>query len=76
MLVVLSDGAPGNVEATKQAIADARKQGIKVVGIYFEEGPVQYADAFVYMYEYDYVACEMSMIESELSTVIRSFSRK
>ncbi len=76
MLVVLSDGAPGNVEATKQAIADARKQGIKVVGIYFEEGPVQYADAFVYMYEYDYVACEMSMIESELSTVIRSFARK
>ena len=27
MLIVLSDGAPGDVEATKQAIADARKKG-------------------------------------------------
>ncbi len=34
-LIVLYDGAPGDVEATKQALADARRKGIKVIGIYF-----------------------------------------
>ncbi|MBR4456887.1 MAG: hypothetical protein IKS32_11825 [Solobacterium sp.] len=74
MLIVLSDGAPGDVEATKQAISNARKKGIKVIGIYFEEGPVRYADDFLYMYETDCIACEMTEIESSLSEVIRDFA--
>lgn len=76
MLIVLSDGAPGDVEATKRAIADARKKGIKVIGIYFEEGMVRYADNFLYMYETDCIACEMTEIESSLSEVIRNFIQK
>ena len=43
ILTVLSDGAPGDVDTTKQAIVDSRKKGIKVIVIYFEEGPVRYA---------------------------------
>ena len=35
MLIVLSDEAPGDVEATKQVLADVRRKGIKVIGIYF-----------------------------------------
>lgn len=77
MLVVLSDGAPGDneeIEATRKAIEAARKKGIKVVGIYFEEGEVQYADDFVYMYQFDYITCAMNELESHLTKVIRKFS--
>ena len=35
MFIVLSDEALGDIEATKQALADARRKGIKVIGIYF-----------------------------------------
>ena len=52
------------------------KKGIKVIGIYFEEGPVRYADDFLYMYETYCIACEMTQIESSLSDVIRDFSRQ
>lgn len=75
MLVVLSDGAPGDTRATKEAIADARKKGIKVVGIYFEEGGIEDAEDFIYMYEKDYILSDMLEVEKNLTKVIAKFSK-
>ena len=77
MLIVLSDGAPGDIHATRQAIEDAREMGIKVIGIYFERGEIiEEPEAFVYMYQTDYIVCSMYEIDAHLSEVIKSFSRK
>lgn len=38
ILIVLSDGLPINVDVTKFAIADARKKGIGLIGIFFSDG--------------------------------------
>ena len=77
LLIVLSDGAPDDCEDTKRAIQEARKKGISVFGIYFEEGEMdeRYAKFFVDMYEKDYVLCEVDQIEAHLSRLMERFFR-
>jgi len=76
LLIVLSDGAPSSIEQTKQAIAMTRKKGIGVYGIYFEQGKIgEDAKEFRYMYEKDYVCCELSEVDSELTKLMIKFSR-
>lgn len=75
MLIVLSDGAPSDTKATRSAIREARKKGIKVSGIYFEQGTIGCdADDFIYMYEKDYVCCTTREIDSELEKVLQKFA--
>ena len=76
LLIVLSDGAPSSVEQTRHAIEETRKKGINVYGIYFEEGRIG-ADAkeFQYMYQKDYVCCELADVDSELTKLMVKFSR-
>lgn len=76
LLIVLSDGAPASVENTKIAIADTRKKGINVFGIYFEEGQIgSDANEFQYMYQKDFVCCELSDVDNELTKLMIKFSR-
>ena len=76
LLIVLSDGAPASVEDTKIAIADTRKKGINVFGIYFEEGQIgSDANEFQYMYQKDFVCCELSDVDNELTKLMIKFSR-
>lgn len=78
LLIVLSDGAPSDTEATHDRIADARKTGIKVSGIYFEDGDVDPngsgAQDFKYMYQKDYVCCNADEIADNLAKVLEAFS--
>ena len=75
MLIVLSDGAPSNTYATREEIRKARRKGIQVSGIYFEEGSIGYdADDFRKMYERDYVCCTTDQIYSELEKVLQKFA--
>ena len=76
MLIVLSDGEPGDTELCKRAIADARKAGIEVHGIYFEEGAYVNNATFAYMYEKDYVCCRLDEIDQNLYPIMKRFSRK
>ena len=77
MLCVLSDGAPGDSSLVKKAVKDARKKGIEVYSIYFEEGQVGcYADTFKEMYEKDFVCCELSEVDEHLSKLFQKFSRR
>ena len=76
MLVILSDGAPGDPSHVKQAVQAARKKGIQVYSIYFEEGRIgSDADTFRGMYEKDYVICELQQLDDELSKLFKKFSR-
>jgi cobalamin biosynthesis protein CobT len=76
LLIVLSDGAPSSVEQTRQAIDETRKKGINVYGIYFEEGRIgSDAKEFQYMYQKDYVCCELSDVDTELTKLMIKFSR-
>ncbi len=77
MLVVLSDGAPGNRDLVKKAVRTARKKGIEVYSIYFEEGGVSpYAyEQFEYMYEKDFVVCPLSELDQRLYRLFKKFSR-
>ena len=76
LLIVLSDGAPSSIEQTKQAIAATRKKGINLFGIYFEEGRIgSDAKEFQYMYEKDYVCCELANVDAELTKLMIKFSR-
>ena len=76
LLIVLSDGAPADINATKQAIENTRKKGIKVYGIYFEEGQIgRDANTFKHMYEKDYVCCQLSEVDEKLTKLMIQFSR-
>ena len=76
LLIVLSDGAPSSVEQTKAAIDETRKKGIGVYGIYFEEGRIgSDAKEFQYMYQKDYVCCELSDVDNQLTKLMIKFSR-
>ena len=76
LLIVLSDGAPSSVEQTRVAIAETRKKGINVYGIYFEEGCIgSDAKEFEYMYEKDFVCCELNNVDEELTKLMMKFSR-
>lgn len=76
LLIVLSDGAPADSEATRIAIANARKKGITVFGIYFEEGAIgAQANTFKKMYEKDYVCVPANEIDETLTKLMIKFSR-
>lgn len=79
MLIVLSDGMPtGTSEGyTKEAIRAARKMGISVHGIYFEEGSIRPDSArkFAGMYERDYICCPVTEVDANLSAIMKKFSR-
>ena len=76
MLIVLSDGAPGDIELTKRAIEETRKKGISVFGVYFENGRIgSDAKDFKYMYQKDYVCCPLSELDNALTRLMMKFSR-
>ena len=76
LLIVLSDGAPADSEATRIAIANARKKGITVFGIYFEQGEIgSQANTFKKMYEKDYVCVPANQIDDTLTKLMIKFSR-
>lgn len=76
LLLVLSDGAPADKAATRQAIVDARKKGIHVVGIYFEQGSIgSDAQNFKEMYEKDYICCTLDELDAHLVKQFIKFSR-
>jgi cobalamin biosynthesis protein CobT len=75
ILIVLSDGTPGDCEATKKAIADARQKGVKLAGIYFEEGMIgSEASDFKDMYQRDYICCTTEEIDENLSRILHKFA--
>lgn len=77
ILIVLSDGAPSSVSGTSAAIDDARRHGIQVAGIYFEEGeidPEGYASEFIRMYKKDYVCCGTDQIAENLCRIMEKFA--
>lgn len=77
LLIVLSDGAPSNIDAVRHAVDDTRKKGINVFSIYFEEGCIgDDANDFQYMYQKDFVCCELSDVDMELTKLMVKFSRK
>lgn len=76
MLIVLSDGAPSNTAHVRKAVESARKKGIKVSSIYFEEGVLS-NDAiktFESMYQTDYICCETDKIMGNLETILQKFA--
>ena len=76
LLIVLSDGAPSSIDDVRNAVEDTRKKGINVFSIYFEEGCIgDDADDFQYMYQKDYVCCELSNVDTELTKLMVKFSR-
>jgi len=77
LIMILSDGAPGNRGLVKKAVTDARKKGIEVYSIYFEQGQIgSDAEVFRDMYQKDYICCELSQVDENLSKLIKKFSRK
>ena len=80
LLLVLSDGMPTETTAgfTKGAIEQARKQGVKVTGIYFEEGAVgDQAKQFKDMYGNgdDAIAVPLDELDKQVWKVMKKFSR-
>ena len=75
LLLVLSDGTPGNTKYCHDAIASARKQGIQVIGIYFETGNCRSNPQFENMYEKDYICCPVSEIDENLEKIFKKFSK-
>ena len=77
MLVVLSDGAPGNRSLVREAVRAARKKGIEVYSIYFSNGEISNSEIEQYrdMYEKDFIACNLSELDGELSRIFKKFSR-
>ena len=76
LLIVLSDGAPSSTEQVRAAVEETRKKGVLVYSIYFEEGHIgEDADAFHYMYQKDYVCCELSDVDNELTKLMIKYSR-
>lgn len=74
MLLILSDGAPGDYNLCREAIRAARKVGIQVHGIYFEENGYD-AETFEQMYEKDYIICQLNELDSHLQNIMKRFSR-
>lgn len=77
MLVILSDGAPGSRSLVNKAVKDARKKGIEVYSIYFEEGDVsaRAEETMKTMYERDYVVCPLDELDEHLYKLFKKFSR-
>lgn len=76
LLIILSDGAPGDQGLVRRAVKEARKKGITVASIYFEEEMDDEDDpAMKFMYEYDYICCSAEEIDMHLSKIVKKFSR-
>ena len=82
LLVVASDGTPssytdyiGGMADVRDAVADARNKGIKVIGIFFADdySNAKEAEEFRSMYQFDCVCTVPEMIESELTKVMTRF---
>lgn len=77
LIVILSDGAPCcDPQLVTDAVRDARKNGIKVVSIYFEENGYRDEGSekfFADMYEKDYIACAPEEIGENLITILKKF---
>ncbi|MCR5144732.1 MAG: VWA domain-containing protein [Lachnospiraceae bacterium] len=81
LLVILSDGAPRNRSLVTEAVKSARKKGIKLAAIYFEEGEINpnshEVQAFFNMYDNkDCIACSHTEIEKNLVKIVKDFSRQ
>lgn len=79
LLIVLSDGMPAEATpgCTKGAINEARKNGIQVNGIYFEEGEtIRPSRQFLEMYgTRDGICCPLSELDGNLQKIMKKFSR-
>ncbi len=84
LLVVLSDGQPTEgssnpIKLTKDKVAEARKLGISVVGIYFENGKIG-SDAKIFKQIYGDnkygICCRTDEIDKHLCDVFQTFARK
>ena len=75
LLVVLSDGTPGDPGYCKAAIEKARKAGIKVSGIYFEIGECRRNPQFEKMYQKDFICCPLNELDGNLQRIMKKFSR-
>ncbi len=73
LLVYMSDGTPSGVDQTKNAIIAARKKGIQVCGIYFEQN-MRDSKQFEYILQKDYICCTPSEIMKNLQIVFKRFS--
>lgn len=76
IIIILSDGAPSDTEAVKRAVDDARRKGIQISSIYFEEGAVRKKaiEQFEHMYTKDYVCCPADEISPNLSKIMKKFA--
>lgn len=77
LLLVLSDGAPGNRGAVKRAVDEARRNGIRVVALYFEEGMIDpYAvKVMEEMYTKDYICCPVNEIDGHLTKIFMQWAK-
>ena len=76
LLLVLSDGTPGNCSLVSTAVKQARQKGIIVKGIYFEEGSCVRNSTFTNMYgERDSVVCSLSELDQNMQDIFKKFSR-
>lgn len=80
ILIVSSDGTPscyrGNGEAdVRDAVKEARKAGIRVIGIFYADdyNNSHEAEVFASMYEYDYICTSPDQVETELVNVLKRF---
>lgn len=77
LLVILSDGAPCcDPQLVTDAVRDARKNGIKVVSIYFTEDEYRREGDekfFADMYEKDYIVCSPDEIGENLIKILKEF---
>ena len=74
LIIVLSDGAPGEPARVRRAVTKARKNGVSVYSIYFEDYDED-KETFAWMYQKDYICCELSEVDDNLSRLIKKFSR-
>ena len=73
ILIVLSDGLPPSIEDTKEAIKEARKEKIHLVGIMFgnEEFRRNNFEQYKKMYEKNIIATAPKGIPSKLTSVLK-----
>lgn len=73
ILIVLSDGLPPSIEDTKEAIREARKEKIHLVGIMFgnEEFRRNNFEQYKEMYEKNIIATAPKGIPSKLTSVLK-----
>lgn len=75
LLVYMSDGAPSNLNATRQAVMAARSKGIKVVGLYFDSYNLEGKDFKFIMSDKNAIVCRPDEITNNLVATFKEFSR-